>query len=92
MVWVCQPEQSSLEYDDIVIGSGLSAIGTVLGLPATRRVLVLCGPAESATQYYDSTRRSPCSYLGYGGLGNFWHGVIPMGSRMNISGAGTADF
>ena len=92
MVWVCQPEQSSLEYDDIVIGSGLSAIATVLGLPVTRRVLVLCGPVEVAMQYYDSTRRTPCSNIGFGGLGNFWHGVIPMGGRMNIAGSGTVDF
>ena len=81
-----------MEYDDIVIGSGLSAIATVLGLPATRRVLVVCGPAIAATQYYDSTRAIPCSYLGFGGLGNFWHGVIPTGRPINFGGSGVSDF
>ncbi len=81
-----------MEYDDIVIGSGLSAIATVLGLPVTRRVLVLCGPAVAATQYYDATRAAPCSHLGFGGLGNFWHGVIPTGGRMNFAGIEMADF
>jgi len=81
-----------LEYDDIVIGSGLSAIGTVLGLPVDRRVLVLCGPVAAVTQYYDSARVIPCAYLGFGGLGNFWHGVIPTGGRTNFGATGSPDF
>jgi aspartate oxidase len=28
-------------FDEIVVGSGLSALGAVLGLPANRRVLVI---------------------------------------------------
>jgi hypothetical protein len=81
-----------LDYDDIVIGSGLSALGTVIGLPAGRRVLVITGPRPATIQYYDSTGRVPCAYLGYGGLGNFWHGVIPTGGRENFAASRPADF
>lgn len=64
-------------FDDIVVGSGLSALGAVMGLPPTRKVLVIGGPREGALEYYDSTNSVPREYLGHGGLGNFWHGVIP---------------
>lgn len=65
-------------YDDIVIGSGLSALGAVIGLPRDRRVLVLAGPDNGSFRYYDSTMSVPSGYLGSGGLGNAWHGVIPL--------------
>jgi hypothetical protein len=81
-----------VEYDDIVIGSGLSALGTVIGLPAGRRVLVIAGPAVPTTQYYDSTGAVPCAHVGYGGLGNYWHGVIPTGGRENFAASSAADF
>jgi hypothetical protein len=80
-----------VEFDDIVIGSGLSAIGTVVGLPANRRVLVLCGPHTPITQYYEPTRAVPCAHLGFGGLGNFWHGVIPTGGCTRFEGTRPAD-
>jgi hypothetical protein len=68
-------------FDDIVIGSGLSALGTVLGLPAQRRVLVLAGPPEGQFAHYDERGAVPCAYDGQGGLGGYWHGVIPMSQR-----------
>jgi hypothetical protein len=81
-----------LDYDDIVIGSGLSALGTVIGLPPERRVLVIAGPEVARTQYYDSTGAVPCAHVGYGGLGNFWHGVIPTGARDSFADNWRADF
>ncbi len=77
-----------MNYDDIVIGSGLSALGAVLGLDAARRVLVLGSPAQGEYSHYSAARSVPCAYLGSGGLGNDWHGVIPLGLRNDF---GTAD-
>jgi hypothetical protein len=81
-----------LVYDDILIGSGLSALGVALGLPATRKVLVLSGPAEGSSRYYDATQTVPCAHLGHGGLGNYWHGVIPTGMRENFAACTPEDF
>src|ERR1700712_2767586 len=66
-------------YDDIVIGSGLSALAVTMGLLALpgRRVAVLCGPVAGSFRYYDERAAVPCAYAGHGGLGSFWHGVIP---------------
>ncbi len=75
-----------MDYDDVVVGSGLSALATVLGLPATRRVLVFAGPAQERVQYYDTARSAPCAYLGLGGLGNYWHGVIATGGWQPLGG------
>lgn len=71
-----------MDFDDIVIGSGLAALGVVLGLAPTRRVLVLAGPRAGRAQYYDATQSVLCSRVGLGGLGSYWHGVIPTGSVM----------
>lgn len=65
-------------HDDIVIGSGLAALATVMGLAASRRVLVIGGPRSGRFLHYDVHGRVPCAYLGDGGLGTAWHGVIPM--------------
>ena len=81
-----------MDYDDIVIGSGLSALGTVVGLPPQRRVLVIGGPAVVRTQYYDGGGRVPCARVGYGGLGNFWHGVIPTSGRNNFAASREEQF
>jgi len=81
-----------LVFDDIIIGSGLSALGTALGLAPQRRILVLAGPARGALMYYDRRRVVPCAYLGAGGLGNYWHGVIPMSLASNFGGATDAEF
>lgn len=64
-------------FDDIVIGSGLTALGTVLGLPAGRRTLVLAGEAAGRFSHYDARGAVPCAFDGPGGLGQAWHGVIP---------------
>ena len=79
-------------YDDIIIGSGLSALGVALGLPAERRVLVIGGPETGRISYYDGGRGVPNAYLGHGGLGRFWHGVIPTGLEPRPAGLETADF
>lgn len=80
------------EFDDIVIGSGLAALGTVLGLGDKRRVLVLGGAAEGAFSHYDARAAVPCAYSGLGGLGGYWHGVIPMAQQHDIAGADPLTF
>ena len=66
-------------YDDIVIGSGLTALATVLGLPEGRRICVIAGSAQPSLKSYDELSKIPCANLGLGGLGSYWHGVIPLG-------------
>lgn len=66
-------------YDDLIIGSGLSALATAYGLCERNRVCVLAGSARPELQWYDKQSRIPCSNNGQGGLGVYWHGVIPMG-------------
>jgi hypothetical protein len=75
-----------VSFDDIVIGSGLCALGTVLGLPAGRRVLVLGGEAAGQFAHYDARGAVPCAHSGLGGLGGFWHGVIPASQRTVFEG------
>lgn len=84
-----------MDFDDLVIGSGLAALGTVMGLRSSnprRRVGVLCGPAASEFFYYNASRTVPCAFLGEGGLGSHWHGVIPTGGRHNFGDASDASF
>ncbi|CAG1018169.1 hypothetical protein BURC_02906 [Burkholderiaceae bacterium] len=81
-----------MDFDDIVIGSGLAALGAVLGLEHSPRVLVLCGPAQGSFSYYDERGTVPCAYHGEGGLGNDWHGVIPTGGRNNFAQASDDEF
>ena len=73
-------------YDDLIIGSGLTALGTILGLPAGNRILVIAGAHRGRLQYYDYRNTVPCAYLGYGGLGRFWHSVIPTGQKPRLAG------
>lgn len=68
-------------FDDIVVGSGLTALAAVIGLDPHRRVLVLAGPREGRVEYYDSNQDVPRAFLGFGGLGRYWHGVIPTAAR-----------
>lgn len=63
-------------FDDIIIGSGLTALATAYGLSHQRRILVLTGGRHDTLGYYDATSNVPCFNVGFGGLGNFWHGVI----------------
>jgi hypothetical protein len=79
-------------YDDIVIGSGLTALGVVLGLGRDNRTLVLAGNRRRTLLYYDQRRSVPCAVLGVGGLGNYWHGVIPLRQTSNLGEANDADF
>ncbi|MFT3859347.1 MAG: hypothetical protein QM742_18195 [Aquabacterium sp.] len=78
--------------DDIVIGSGLAALGVVLGLGTRRRVLVLGGAQDGHFAHYDATASVPCAYSGMGGLGGYWHGVIPVSRRHDFNGADDATF
>ncbi len=79
-------------FDDIVIGSGLSALGVVLGLGSERNILMLGGPRRGESVYYRQDRAVPCAHLGLGGLGNFWHGVIPMALRASFDEVRDCDF
>lgn len=66
-------------FDDIVVGSGLSALATVQGLVSRdRRVLVIAGTAHSSLRHYGFAPSVPCANRGAGGLGQYWHGVIPL--------------
>lgn len=65
-------------YDDIIIGSGLTALATAYGLPSNRRTVVLTGGEQDQISHYDANSKIPCQNLGFGGLGSYWHGVIPM--------------
>ena len=80
-----------MDFDDVVVGSGLSALATVLGLGLNRRVLVLAGRA-GGWRYYDAHARVPCAFDGLGGLGSAWHGVIPLGWRHNFAASSDAAF
>ncbi|WFU75664.1 hypothetical protein [Bradyrhizobium sp. CB2312] len=68
-------------YDDIIVGSGLAALATALGLAPSRKVLVVGGPETGQLEFYADQKSIPSSYSGVGGLGNFWHGVIPTAMR-----------
>jgi hypothetical protein len=81
-----------LQYDDIIIGSGLSALGVALGLGSQHRVLVLADTPGGTLLHYDQRRTVPCAFLGTGGLGNFWHGVIPLSRRWDFDGAMDVEF
>lgn len=81
-----------MDFDDIVIGSGLAALGTTIGLARSPRVLVLAGPREGRFSHYDARATVPSAYLGEGGLGNDWHGVIPTGWRHNFGAGDDAGF
>jgi hypothetical protein len=74
-------------FDEIVVGSGLSALGTVLGIPANRHVLVIGGPTSGHFVHYNGDHTYPCAYLGHGGLGTYWRGVISTGGQQNFAGA-----
>ncbi|WP_224703646.1 hypothetical protein [Devosia aquimaris] len=66
-----------MAYDDIIIGSGLSGLAVAMGLDPSRRILVLTEPEPATVRYYDQQTNVPSGVRGPGGLGNFWHGVIP---------------
>lgn len=71
-------------YDDLIIGSGLTSVAIAYGLGPNNRVCVLSGSSHPELQWYDQACRIPCSNTGFGGLGAFWHGVIPMGRTSNF--------
>jgi hypothetical protein len=81
-----------VDFDDIVIGSGLAALGAAIGLAKSPRVLVLAGPREGRFSHYDGRATVPSAYLGEGGLGNDWHGVIPTGWRHDFGAGDDAGF
>jgi hypothetical protein len=79
-------------YDEIVVGSGLTALGVVLGFAPERQVLVIGGPEIGTFVYYGGSRTQACGYLGHGGLGSYWHGVIPIFDQHALRGAPVAAF
>jgi hypothetical protein len=66
-------------YDDLIIGSGLTGLAVAYGLPARNRLCVIAGSAQPSVIWYDGSSGIPCANMGVGGLGAYWHGVIPMG-------------
>ena len=81
-----------MDFDHIVIGSGLSALAVVAGLGETSRILVLQGGQAGKTAHYENAPAVPASHGGAGGLGNFWHGVIPAGKSAAPRGATDSEF
>jgi hypothetical protein len=81
-----------MDFDDIVIGSGLAALGATLGTDPLRRVLVIGNPLEGEYHYYDEKRTVPSAFTGSGGLGNDWHGVIPTTLRNNFGNTDAKGF
>ncbi len=67
-----------MNVDHIVIGSGACALATVLGLDPNQSTLVIGGPAQGQFRHYAQNHAVPCAFVGEGGLGNHWHGVIPL--------------
>lgn len=65
-------------YENIIIGSGLTALGVGLGLPKCSNTLVITGGKHPTVSYYNADESAPSNLMGFGGLGNYWHGVIPM--------------
>lgn len=66
-------------YDDLILGSGLTALSVAYGLDSGRKVCVLADSRYSELHLYDSSSNTPCANNGFGGLGSYWHGVIPTG-------------
>ena len=64
-------------FDHIVIGSGLSALATSLGLSEHSRRICIIGGGAKGFRYYPGTK-VPATFVGVGGLGQYWHGVIPL--------------
>lgn len=80
-----------MSYDHIVIGSGLSALATTLGLiERGQRVLVIAGSDRGFRRYPGSN--VPAAYGGRGGLGEYWHGVIPLSLHHRPAGADDASW
>ena len=66
-----------MDCEELIIGSGLTALGTALGLEPRRRTIVLAGDAAGGFRHYGDFPDAPAAHLGPGGLGQYWHGVIP---------------
>ena len=79
-------------YDDIIVGSGLSATGALLGLDPGKRVLMLAGEPVGRYHYYNDSNTGPCASTACGGLGNDWHGVIPLATAATFGGYSRAQY
>jgi hypothetical protein len=63
------PERLAVIFDEIVVGSGLAALGVVIGFARHRRIFVIGGPLAGQFNYYDRARTKVCAYLENPGLG-----------------------
>ncbi|MEY4764749.1 MAG: hypothetical protein RI907_1422 [Pseudomonadota bacterium] len=79
-------------HDHIIVGSGLSALGAAMAISPQASLLVLAGEPQGQFTYYDASGAVPCSFGGAGGLGNAWHGVIPMNLGGRLAVADTAAY
>jgi hypothetical protein len=69
-----------MHVDDLIIGSGLAGLGVMLGLAQSRRSVGVLVDERSVIRHYPETQ-TPAQHLGHGGLGEYWHGVIPLNLR-----------
>lgn len=69
-----------MHVDDLIIGSGLAGLGVMLGLAQSRRSVGVIVDDRAVIRHYPETQ-TPAQYLGHGGLGEYWHGVIPLNPR-----------
>src|SRR5690606_25683640 len=72
-------------------GSGLTALAIAIAI-RRKKVLVIAGEPHVSLTYYDPLSGIPSSNYGMGGLGSFWHGVIPTGHLDAIEGVAAKDF
>jgi hypothetical protein len=69
-----------MHVDELIIGSGLAGLGVLLGLAQRKCSVGILMENGSVIQFYPETQ-TPAQHLGHGGLGKYWHGVIPLGIR-----------
>jgi len=71
------------QIDDIIIGAGLTGLAVVVGLDPARKVVVFTGQDGQGLRSYPGTQ-TPYAHFGPGGLGAYWHGVIPLCDRTSL--------
>lgn len=65
------------QMDDIVVGAGLTGLAVVAGLDPAGKIAVFTGRDGEGLLSYPGTQM-PYAHFGPGGLGAYWHGVIPL--------------
>lgn len=81
-----------MDCDELIVGSGLCALAAALGLPAGRRVCVIAGEPRAGFRHYPDWPDAPVAAPAPGGLGQYWHGVIPTGLQRDLAEATDDEF